>query len=307
MKVGSGLMKNAGELKKLMEEEKPDLMMTFLPVADFVGRWVGRKKLPVITSLRGWKPGWCFWVDKWTAGMIQGWVPNSKEQGRFYLEEMKVSPEKILKVIPNGLEVGKMKMEKSREEIRRNLGIGLEKKMVWSTSNLRPEKGVKEILEVAKMMPEVEFVIAGEGPERGKFEEWLKKNEVGNVKLLGSIPHSEVFEGIFASDVFLFPSHTEGMPNALMEAAAIGAVLVASEIPGNEEVLGFGKNVWVKAGDVKSVKGGLEEALDLEEKNQEEWKEAGRKFARENFDLEKTVEMWENLWEEEILKFEKKR
>ncbi len=44
-----------------------------------------------------------------------------------------------------------------------------------------------------------------------------------------------------ACDVFVFPSHTEGMPNALLEAMAAGCAIVCTDVPGNRDLITDGE------------------------------------------------------------------
>jgi glycosyltransferase involved in cell wall biosynthesis len=92
-------------------------------------------------------------------------------------------------------------------------------------------KGLKTIYESAAQLPEVEFVLIGDSPERADSTDLTGKlSQLTNVTLTGSLPHSSALETIAGCDVLLLPSHTEGFPLAVAEAMAIGLAIVASPV-----------------------------------------------------------------------------
>jgi glycosyltransferase involved in cell wall biosynthesis len=75
--------------------------------------------------------------------------------------------------------------------------------------------------------------IAGKGRHRKAIErEMAKEIKIGQVKLLGAITPNEVPKFLAETDIFIFPSHIEGFPNALLEAIMAGCVPVAWMIEG---------------------------------------------------------------------------
>jgi glycosyltransferase involved in cell wall biosynthesis len=99
------------------------------------------------------------------------------------------------------------------------------------------QKGVLHLIDVVKKLKEegVEFElrIAGEGVHRLELEQALSEEVAdGSVGFVGSLAPGEVPEFLSAVDVFLFPSHFEGCPNALLEALMAGCVPVSWRLPG---------------------------------------------------------------------------
>jgi glycosyltransferase involved in cell wall biosynthesis len=81
------------------------------------------------------------------------------------------------------------------------------------------------------------FVLAGDGPQRSAIEQMLRlSGAAGRVLMLGW--RADVNPVLAAADAFLFPSRTEGMPNALLEAMARGLACVVSDIPVHRELAG---------------------------------------------------------------------
>jgi glycosyltransferase involved in cell wall biosynthesis len=134
-------------------------------------------------------------------------------------------------------------------------GIPATARLAGMVSNFRPLKGQDDFIAMARLMPprdaggrEIRFVIVGEGPARRACED--KVREAGLAErfhfagLRGDIP--EVLRSL---DVFLYPSHSEGISNALMEGMAAACPIVAARCPGNETILGEGTAVLVAPAD----------------------------------------------------------
>ena len=85
---------------------------------------------------------------------------------------------------------------------------------------------------------EFELQVIGDGPERSELETLatsilLKKQ----FKFTGSLDHSDVLDELQKANVFVLPSDSEGMSNALLEAMASGLAVIAANIPSNRELV----------------------------------------------------------------------
>jgi glycosyltransferase involved in cell wall biosynthesis len=70
--------------------------------------------------------------------------------------------------------------------------------------------------------------IAGKGRDRGILEkEFAHETHLGQVEFLGALAPAEIPQFLAATDIFIFTSHFEGCPNALLEALMAGCVPVA--------------------------------------------------------------------------------
>jgi glycosyltransferase involved in cell wall biosynthesis len=110
-------------------------------------------------------------------------------------------------------------------------------------ANLRPEKGHDVLLDAAPHIlavhPEAEFVLAGHGPCRSALEAQAHACGVDrHVRFLGECRN--VPDILADGDLFVLPSRTEAMPNAVIEAMAAGLPVVASAVGGIPEVIAHG-------------------------------------------------------------------
>lgn len=98
--------------------------------------------------------------------------------------------------------------------------------------------------------------IAGKGKHRAQLEQELKMFiDRGQVKLLGALYPEEIPNFFKDIDLYIFPSHFEGCPNALLEAMMAGCVSLAWQIYGiTDYVLHDGKTGYLhEFGDYKSM------------------------------------------------------
>lgn len=99
-------------------------------------------------------------------------------------------------------------------------------------------KGLATILEIASRLPESDFILVGDAPGAGESSHTIERAlALANVELTGALPHSSVLDVLAASDALVFPSHSEGFPNVVAEAMAIGLPIVASPVGAIPEMI----------------------------------------------------------------------
>jgi glycosyltransferase involved in cell wall biosynthesis len=98
---------------------------------------------------------------------------------------------------------------------------------VLFVGSLRPFKGPQLLLQAAPRFPHAEFVIVGDGLMAGELEERVRREKLANVRFARGLDVSALREQYRAADIFLFPSHWEGSPKVISEAAACGLPVIA--------------------------------------------------------------------------------
>lgn len=139
-------------------------------------------------------------------------------------------PASKVRLIPNGVDTERFGQARPTRAPRR----------IVMVANLRPEKGHDVLLEAAPHIlavhPDAEFVLAGDGPRRAALESQARACGVDrHVRFLGECRN--VPEVLASGDVFVLPSRTEAMPNAVIEAMAAGLPVVASAVGGIPELI----------------------------------------------------------------------
>jgi glycosyltransferase involved in cell wall biosynthesis len=147
--------------------------------------------------------------------------------------------EPLLAVIPNGVDLDRFSPAGRRDKARDALGIPPSVPLLATVSHLTPIKGIDVLVEAAPAIraevPEAHFLVAGRGTEQERVQRRIDALGLGNAfRLLGS--YDDVPGLLEAADLFVLPSRSEGQPNAVIEAMAMGLPVVASRVGGVPEV-----------------------------------------------------------------------
>jgi glycosyltransferase involved in cell wall biosynthesis len=140
-----------------------------------------------------------------------------------------------------------------RDELRRTLGLN--GATLAFAGRLTAQKSLGRALEAVASANAVQFVIAGEGPERKQLEE--RAAELGiaqRVRFLGAQPRERIVELFRAADATILSSSWENFPHTVVEALAVGTPVLAMEAGGVAEVVRNGENgLLVPAGDTAAL------------------------------------------------------
>jgi glycosyltransferase involved in cell wall biosynthesis len=123
--------------------------------------------------------------------------------------------------------------------LRVQLAGDRERPIVLTPARLDRQKGHAVLLRAAAQLPDVVFVLAGEGPERAALEAQAAALALGDrVVFLGQ--RNDVAELLAACDMVALPSLFEGASLAVLEAMAAGRTVVSSAIGGTNELIADG-------------------------------------------------------------------
>lgn len=144
-------------------------------------------------------------------------------------------PERIT-VLRNGVDLEAFRPPNERPALRRTLG--LEGPTLLSVGHLIPRKGHHHAIAAMQHLPGWRLLVLGEGPERASLEALAQRLGVADrTHLMGAQPHATLPSFYGAADILLLASSREGWANVLLESMACGTPVVASDIPGNPEVV----------------------------------------------------------------------
>ncbi|MCC7071724.1 MAG: glycosyltransferase family 4 protein [Deltaproteobacteria bacterium] len=140
---------------------------------------------------------------------------------------------------------------------------------VLMVARLLAEKGVAQFVEAARIVraavPQCRFLLAGDrdpgNPSSITGEQVSSWQSEGQVELLGHV--EDVLPLLHAADLAVLPSVREGTPRSLLEAAACGLALVATDVPGCREVVKDGDNgLLVPVGDAAALAAAIRTLLE---------------------------------------------
>lgn len=225
---------------KMMKELKPDLVVTYTIKPNIYGCFAaGRRKIPSIATITGL--GGAFdrtglflklIVTMYRAGLGKAaCVFFQNEENRGIFEKYRIRGRKERMVPGSGVNLQRHRFEKYPEK---------EETHFLFVGRVMKERGILEFLEAAEQLhsEKVHFDILGYCDEN--YQELLdEKERQGVICQLGF--HTEVHPYLAETSAVVIASFHEGMSNALIEAAATGRPVIASNISGCREAFEEGK------------------------------------------------------------------
>ena len=169
------------------------------------------------------------WAAKHAAGMIT--VARALKDRLVALGV----PAGRIEVLRNGVDL-QLFRPVDREGWRRRLGFS--RTTLLSVGNLVALKGHDLAIRALRLLPEIDLVIVGDGPERAALGALAQELAVGDrVTFVPVLPQEDLRHYFGAADALVLASSHEGWANVLLESMACGTPVVASNVGGTPEVV----------------------------------------------------------------------
>ena len=237
------LLPAAFRVSRHLRRWKADLLHCHLPLTGVVGRLAGRLAgIPVVYTEHNLMERYhplTRRANRWTWPLQDTAIAVSAEV--IASIERNVNHSVPVRLVLNGVHVdGFRPCLESRLEIRRQLGIPERSPVVGTVAVFRRQKRLDVWLRTAertlRAVPEVHFVLVGDGPLRNELENLAPTLGLeGRVHFVGIQQRVRAY--FSAMDVFLMSSRFEGLPLALLEAMAAELPVVASAVGGIPEAV----------------------------------------------------------------------
>jgi glycosyltransferase involved in cell wall biosynthesis len=218
-----------------------------------------------------------------------------------------------IEYIPNGVDLGRFRPSvesKERKGIRSALGIPDHQTVITAVSAVHPRKGTDTLLggwvHLAKRFPDVHLYIIGLrkdlsypdlGAFRRKLQDLLDQSEASErVHFTGLVRNVEDY--LRASDIFVFPSLREGLPNVVLEAMASGLPVVMTPFVGLSAELGVAdRDYLLVERDPQALAAALAKLIS-DPPLRERLAVNARRWAETNMDLERSLDRYASLYYE---------
>ena len=290
-------------LTRLLKSIRPDIVQTWLFAANSYGRLAAaRAKVPVVIASERCVDPWKGWlhhrIDRWLLRYTSALSTNSPGVVDFYSKHH--IPGDMFRVVPNAILPPPPAITKS--EFFTRLNIPPRKFVVIAVGRLWPQKGYPELIWASELLRvvldnQVWLVIVGDGPEREKL--MRLRDHYGSKDSVRFVGHrSDAQQLLTASDLLWNGSLYEGQSNTILEAMSAGVPCLATDIPGNRDLIVHDKTgILYPQGDVgrlarESFK--LLSNLDMLKSFQQE----NRIRVAEEFSLERMIQGYEQLYEQ---------
>jgi len=239
------------ELKKIVADYTPNIIHTHTFKAGFIGRSIRFSGRRIHTyhghvlsdgSLASWQILLVKLSERWLSRRTNVLV-SVGEKVATELQEWGIGRKSRWVSIAPGVDVPLLP---SREVALRNLGLQEDRVRVGWLGRMVGVKDPHLALDIARAMPEVEFILAG----GGELLEDVRKAAPKNVKVLGWVSREDL---LAASDVILMTSRSEGMPLSAIEAQLVGLPVVAPNVGSISEVVADGETGCLVAREANAV------------------------------------------------------
>lgn len=295
-------LKNFFKIFKIIKSLKPDIVHTHLG-GDIYGRLAAKLcKTPVIVSTEHnlnynekFSPAYLKTLSAKYANKI---FAVSEAVRKDAIKRYQLNSEKI-ETIYNGIDLNVFKNEfENLDNIKANYIIG-------ALGRLSEQKGFETLIEAVSITSNKNYQVKIAGI--GELENDLK-NKVKSLNLEERISFSGSVEAknfISNLDIFVFPSHWEGLGLAVLEAAALNKPIIASRIDGVREIIDENRGFLFTPKDSSDLAKKIDYLIDnfnnLEIKNKIK---AAQEIVVKNFSLEKMINSYENNYQQLFNEYE---
>ena len=219
----------------------------------------------------------------------------------FLIQREGVPADKIT-IIYNGVDLARFQPAPdaaARAAWRHTWGLPADTPVVAGVGRLRQQKNFPLFLRVAREVlreiPQANFVIAGEGPDRPDLEILARDLGIASqVHFMGYISEmTKLYAGV---DALLMTSHAEGTPLAVLEAMGMGVPVVATRVDGMAEVLEDGVDAYLASpGDLSALAQGICRLLQ-DQALARQFSQAGQRKVRDHYSAVSMTRQLENIY-----------
>ena len=260
--------------------------------------------IPIITTLHGtditlvgnnpfYKPAVTFSINK--SDIVTCVSKSLMEDTREFF-----GIKREIKVIPNFIDIDKY--ARKHNLCQGNMLAQDDEKIIVHVSNFRPLKRIIDVLKIFEKINQKinsKLIMVGDGPDKKKAKEFLRKNNLKNkVIFLGKT--SEVDEILCSSDLFLLPSEKESFGLAALEAMALKVPVISTNTGGLKDLNINGNSGYTSdIGDIDSMaKNAIKILSDdsLEKKYRNQAFENAKKY-----DIKTVIPLYEKIYDQALI------
>jgi glycosyltransferase involved in cell wall biosynthesis len=281
-----------------LQQEAPDVVHAHLPHAAWMARW-SRLGAPVRVVVDTLHSSFTGTPGRRLGYRVSGWLSDQVTAVSHAVADAHrlAGMAGSIEVFPNGVDVAAWRPNAAiRTALRRELA--LEHEFIWfAAGRLEPVKDYPTLLQAMADLPEsARLIVAGSGPLEIQLRQL--STEFGldsHVRFLGFEPN--ILRWMQAADGFVLSSRWEGLPMALLEAAACALPAVATDVPGTREVVVDGDTgLLAPQGRTASLAGAMSWMMNASAEERKAMGVRARQRVIDHFGLECALNRWEALY-----------
>jgi N-acetyl-alpha-D-glucosaminyl L-malate synthase BshA len=208
-----------------------------------------------------------------------------------------------IEIIENGIDVDRYVTSSDRPELRRKLGLALDRRYVATVARFHPVKDHRTLLNafarVCQVLDDVDLLLVGDGPLRNELETLARELSIApRVRFLG-VRH-DVPEILAAADLFAMSSLSEAASITLLEAMATGTPVVVTNVGGNPEIVRNGVDgVLTPRADAAAMANAMIDLLQDGDRARSLGRQAAQRV-RDRYRLDRTLDRYFRLYQDVI-------
>jgi UDP-glucuronate 4-epimerase len=215
-------------------------------------------------------------------------VISVSQSNKERLIKNRIVPEKIIEVIPNGID-NTIFYKKNKKEMRKELGYSENDFIIAFIGRFIEIKGIDRLCKALRIInnSNIKAIFIGEGPIKPDYK---------NTLFEGALEHNVIPDYLSASDIFVLPTNAEGCCNAIIESLACGLPVISSNKSFNDEILDDTCSIRINEMNVDEIKNAIEELYNDKKKREQFSVAALKKSEQLNLDnrAKKILDFMEN-------------
>lgn len=294
-----------GRLSALVREGAFDIVHAHEAVSDVLTYLLSfRHRVPIVSTAHGWiansrKGRFMVGLDKRVLARFDRVIAVSTKMQRDLLDAG--VPSSRVTLLHNAIVLDKYRRTDGPGALEALIGHRPPGPVMVSIGRLSPEKGHADLVDALALAASrghhLTTVLAGDGPARADVEARIRAAGLQDqVFLPGYV--KEPARLLQDADLMVLPSHTEGLPNAALEALAMEVPVLATRVGGTPEVVVDGETGrLVPAHAPQALADGLVDFLQHRDRWRA-WARAGRQMVEAQFDFRTRTRKLEALYVE---------
>jgi glycosyltransferase involved in cell wall biosynthesis len=198
-------------------------------------------------------------------------------------------PDVCVEYIPNPIDLSTLPTPTPQSQSARHNALFLG----W----ILPAKGVAELIQAWAELCPPDWDLWLVGPGEVEYQQSLINHyRPQNVRFVGELTHDEAMQVLARADLFVLPSYTEGFPNVILEAMALGKPIVATNVGAIHDMLSNDNGLLIEPKDVN----GLKEALTRLIRDEDLRRELGVKVynkVRQEYSIDAIFARYTQTWQ----------
>tara|TARA_B100000780_G_scaffold102373_1_gene71574 strand:+ start:30002 stop:31156 length:1155 start_codon:yes stop_codon:yes gene_type:complete len=306
----SSIFKALFKLKKIIQNEKPDIIHTWMYHANILGGIAAflAKNKNIIWSIRRSEftrgESLSTYIVMRIGAMFSNVIPKVivcvAESGLKNHQNYGYKSDSMI-VIPNGFDLEHLKHDPVvRKEIRKELNIYDDEVVIGCVGRFHESKGYEILIassvEVIKLNEKVRYLLIGRDLDQQNtiLMEWINKTGFSDHFLLAGEKHN-VADYMSAMDIYCLSSITEGFPNVVGEAMASALPCVVTSVGDVQKITG-NNAILVQPKNKKLLSKGLCEILNMDNEKRYRMGLRGRIKIEEEYPIKLICEKYYNLY-----------